>query len=140
CQARLGTFARRPAPRARGRTFSPHLRALVWETSPPDSLLAQNDVDHVLLDGCSDQLHDQLASPHAAELCFKREAPDHVLRERYFSSSLLALVMHRDREIRRCGTLSSALLTAVGQFPFFHAPVLCQWLILYIRDVLRDRR
>src|SRR5262245_38196726 len=87
----------------RCRTRDWRLRSEAWEalSTGADWLSGQDDFNHVLLDGCRYQLHDQLASRHAAELCFKREARDHVLSERYFAGSILAFVMHRDRKTHR---------------------------------------
>src|SRR5262245_36907518 len=116
-----------------------HVGGYIYLLCPPapDCPLAQDEFNLVLLDSRRDQLYDQLDSCHAAELCFKREPTDHVVRERYFPRPLLAFVMHRDLKIHRRRTLNAGLLLTAGKLMFLHV-VLCQCVILYICES-RDR-
>jgi hypothetical protein len=56
--------------------------------------LEQNVLKKILFHNHYNEFTDELANAHVPELRLERQLPDHVLSERQFSCSLVALVLH----------------------------------------------
>ena len=65
---------------------------------------------------------DELANPHVLELCLERQLSNHVLRERQFSSSFLALVLHLNGKFRPYRVGACTLLVRCCSLSLLHLP------------------